>query len=141
MIYADTSVVVAYYLPEPSSERVQRTFANEDEVFISELVEVEFVSAVSLRMRLGDISADEARRAADLFTAHADGGLYGKVCLTVRHFRMARGYIGRFEAPLKAPDALHIAAAGERGLRLTAADGQLVRNARAFGVEAELIEA
>lgn len=141
MIYADTSAVVAYYVPEELSEHVQRAFADEDEVFISELVEVEFVSAVSLRMRLGDISSDEARRAAGLFTAHADGGLYGKVGLTARHFRMARGYIGGFEAAIKAPDALHIAAAGERGLRLMAADGQLVRNARAFGVEAELVEA
>jgi predicted nucleic acid-binding protein len=141
LIYADTSVVAAYYLPEALSGRVQSIFGEHDEVFISELVEVEFMAAVSLRLRLGDITPDEARQATDLFTAHADGGLYGKVRLAAGHYRTARDYIGRFDAPLKSPDALHIAAASQRRLPLVAADRQLVRNAEAFGVEAELIEA
>lgn len=134
MIYLDTSVVIAYYLADAHSERAQEIYARDEDLFISELVELEVMSVISRLLRTGSIPADEARRAAD-------GGLYGKVGLTVRHYRMARGYIGGFEAGAKAPDALHIAAAGERGLRLMAADGQLVRNARAFGVEAELIEA
>lgn len=141
MIYADTSVVIAYYLPEPLSGRVQRTFSEEGEVFISELVEVEFVSAVSLRLRLGDISPGEARRAADLFAAHADGGLYAKARLTAAHYRTARDYIGRFDTPLKSPDALHIAVAGERSLQLLTADRQLAKNAEVFSAKAKLMEA
>jgi predicted nucleic acid-binding protein len=141
LIYLDTSVVIAYYLTDAHSARAQEIHARDGDLFISELVELEVMSVISRLLRTGSITADEARRAADLFIGHADGGLYAKANLTAVHFRMARGYVGRFDAPLKAPDALHIAAAGEKGLRLMAADGQLVRNARAFGVEAELVEA
>lgn len=141
MIYADTSIVVAYYLPEPLSERVQRTFVEEDEVFISELVEVEFASAVSMRLRLGEIAPGEARRVADLFAAHADGGLYATARLSAIHYRTARDYIGSFDSPLESLDALQLAVAGERDLELLTADRQLARNAELFGVKAKLMEA
>ena len=55
MIYLDTSVLVAYYLPERLSALAQQRLLRATNVVISELVQTEFVFALSLRYRIGDL--------------------------------------------------------------------------------------
>ena len=70
MLYLDTSVIVAYYLPEPLSSTVQRIFVTQSGLAISELVEVEFLSALSLRVRIGELPRTDAERVVRLFREH-----------------------------------------------------------------------
>ena len=42
MIYADTSVLVAYYCPEPLSEKAEALLTTHEQPVISALAEVEF---------------------------------------------------------------------------------------------------
>lgn len=139
MSYFDTSLVVAYYLPESMSPRAQALYDVDALPTISELVELEFFSALSLRVRTGDLFRPNAERVARLFLSHLEGGMYARIALNPGHYRRARDLLARFDLPLKAPDALHLAVASAEALRLITADEQLARNAEALGFEAELV--
>ncbi len=139
LVYLDSSIVVAYYIPESRSERVQALFDANVLPTISELVELEVVAALSLRLRIGDLDRDSAFRVMRLFGEHVESGFYSFTHLQAGHYQWARDVVARFELPLKSPDALHLAAAWREGLRLITADRQLARNADALGVDFELI--
>ncbi len=139
MPYLDTSVVVAYYLPEPLSTHAQAIYNAPHTLAISELVELEFFAALCLRLRIGHLERTQAERVASLFLSHLEGGWYTRIHLHAGHYLAARGFIARFDLPLKSPDALHLAvSAGER-LPLVTADHQLARNAQSLGLEVELV--
>jgi len=139
LLYFDTSVVVPYYLPELLSAQVQLLYGTQVGPAISELVELEVFAALSLRLRVGDLERAQVDQVAGLFSRHVDDGLYARISLTAAHYRAARNYVTRFDLPLKAPDALHLAVASVGGLRLVTADGQLARNAQALAIEVDLV--
>lgn len=137
--YLDTSVVVAYYVPEPLSTPAQAIYNGQTAPAICELVELEFFAALSLRLRLGDLERTQADRVASLFLSHIEGGWYTRIHLHAGHYLAARGFIARFDLPLKSPDALHLAVSAGESLPLVTADQQLARNARSLGLEVELV--
>ncbi len=139
MPYLDTSVVVAYYVPEPLSTRAQAIYNAETALAISELVELEFFAALSLRLRLGDLERTQAERVAGLFLTHLEGGWYTRIHLHAGHYLAARTFIARFDLPLKSADALHLAVSAGENLPLVTADQQLARNARSLGLDVELV--
>lgn len=98
------------------------------------------IAALSLRHRIGNLELSHLQRVASLFDEHLAAGLYARVPLQADHYRWARDVIGRFDLPLKSPDALHLAAARIGGHRLVTADRQLARNAEVLGIPFELIE-
>jgi uncharacterized protein len=137
--YFDTSVIVAYYLPELLSSRVQAIYDAHASPATSELVEVEFFSTLSLRVRVGDLAREQADRVGQLFVSHLDSGLYARIHLTADHYRQARDFLARFDLPLKSPDAVHLAVSSAAGLTLVTADAQLGRNAEALGIAFDLV--
>lgn len=141
MIYLDTSVLVAYYVPEPLSERSQQIITSTPIVVVSELVQAEFVAALSLRLRIGDVERTTVQQIANLLLQHTTDGLYSPLHLKSDVYHLARTYITRFDLPLKAPDALHLAAAALEELTLVTADHQLARNAETLGIVVELLAA
>lgn len=118
---------------------MQGIYEEADEPEISALVELEFVAAVSLRTRIGDLNREVAKNVSDLFDTHLRDGLYGRRSLSTGHYRLARDYVARFDLPLKAPDALHLALCAAEELTLLTADRQLARNAEALDVRTELV--
>ena len=58
MVYVDTSVLAAYYCTEPLSAAAQTAIREAHEPVISLLVEVEFASAVALKVRTGELTAN-----------------------------------------------------------------------------------
>ncbi|MFO7632668.1 MAG: type II toxin-antitoxin system VapC family toxin [Caldilinea sp.] len=140
MIYLDTSVLVAYYVPEPLSALAQQRLLAASTVFVSELVQTEMVSALSLRLRIGDLSLAAVQQVTTLFASHLAQGLYVPLHLSSAVYRQAQAYITRYDLPLKAPDALHLAAAALERAQLVTADRQLAHNAQALGIAVELLE-
>jgi uncharacterized protein len=61
LIYIDTSVLVPFYLPEALSDTVDELLRIEDTPALSQLVEVELFSAVARKLRMREISPEEAR--------------------------------------------------------------------------------
>lgn len=134
MIYADTSVLVAYYCPEPLSDRVQRFLRATRGVALSDLVEVEFFSALARKVRERTLLRGDARRIAALFVGHVDRGVYTRLGLDRATYRTAQGWIGGFETPLRTLDALHLAVAATAALPIATADAALAHSARSLGL-------
>lgn len=141
MIYLDTSVLVAYYVPELLSSKAEERIISAPAIYVSELTQIEFFAALSLRLRLGEIERTDIERIASMFSNHLADGLYGLLHLSTNVYRLARTWIARFDLPLKAPDALHLAVAHLERLQLVTADHQLARNATALDLDVLLLQA
>lgn len=137
--YIDTSVLVAYYCPEAISPKVQKALSKSGQAFISPLVEVEFCSAVAAKVRAKELDVAAARPVLSLFQKHLAGDYYGIVPIDSAAYRLARDWIAEFSTSLRAPDAIHLAAAFANELLLLTADKGLARSAAHFGVACELI--
>lgn len=135
MAYLDTSVLVAYYCPEPLSERVQSFLLEQEKPALSSLTEVEFFSAVARKVRTGETSKVDGNRIIAQFSAHLDTNLYILLPVLNHHWRLARGWIGLFTTPLRTLDALHLAIASAEGLEMVTSDKALHMAAQALGVK------
>lgn len=141
MIYIDTSVLVAYYCPEPLSRRAERLIRAHSRPAVSDLTEVELRSALSRKVRLGELSTRGATQIASRFAGHLEEGLYTRIPLERRHYEMAAEWLGRFTLMLRTLDALHLAVATSEGFRLVTADATLARSAKALGIETRWLHA
>jgi uncharacterized protein len=140
MHYIDTSVLVSYYFPEPISDRVESFLTTCTQPAISRLTEVEFYSALSRRIRLGELTKVDADRLKASFLSHLEGGMYTLLYLTDEHFRLARDWMASWNTSLKSLDALHLALSLSGGLTMVTADRQLVRSAEDLSVPVFFIE-
>lgn len=136
----DTSVLAAYYCPEPRSEAAQRGLVEAGRPSLSLLVEVEFHSAVSIKLRSGELDRAAANRVVSVFRIHLEEGHYARLPVDDRHFTLARDWIGRFDSPLRTLDALHLSLAFSADLPLLTADRRLASAAELLGVPHELLE-
>jgi len=134
LIYLDTSVLTAYYCPESLSREAERLVRATAQPAISDLTEVELLSAIARKARLGELTEGEARRVVARFLTHLEAHLYMRHPLERRHFTLAREWIGRFATPLRTLDALHLAVAAIDDLRLVTADRVLARSATELGL-------
>jgi predicted nucleic acid-binding protein len=136
MVYVDTSVVVALFVPEAATPAIVDWFARIDEPLVAaDWILTELASALSIKERTGALSAA---------AAHAVWGELEAFCGTglplVPVSRQAYGRAARLarDAPsgLRAGDALHLAVALEIGAsRIATTDALLDANARNQGLE------
>lgn len=139
MHYLDTSVLVAFYLPEPLNAQVQNLFGELTEVAVSGLSEVEFHSAIARRVRMGELRKDDALRVLSQFRCHVDDHLYSMVAIEQRDYMLARDWLAAFHTPLRTLDALHLAAAFASKCTIVTADKVLADSATHFGVKCRFI--
>ncbi|MHB8893974.1 MAG: type II toxin-antitoxin system VapC family toxin [Candidatus Geothermincolia bacterium] len=136
MIYVDTSVIVALLTTEPKTQDVTAWYAGlRDTPSCSDWLLTEFSSALSIKLRAGQINEANAKRVRKEFTVLAEGGL--------RIVPVSRGAFGHAAEivklhghGLRAGDALHLAVALELGASHTATlDGTLAANAKRNGMK------
>jgi predicted nucleic acid-binding protein len=139
LIYVDTSVLAAYYCPEPLSEQAQRGLAQEDELAISSLVELEFVSALARKVRTHEMRRRDAHRILAVFQSHLEQGIYARLGVDAAHFAKAREWLATLAVSLQTLDALHVALAAMKGCSLMTADAVLAKACTKVGVTARLI--
>jgi predicted nucleic acid-binding protein len=139
MSYIDTSALAAYYCPETLSRSVEKELRRDEAPTISPLVEVEFHSAVALKVRTREFDPPTANRIVSLFRLHLANGHYRLVAVGDREYGLACDWIGRFSTPLRTLDALHLAAAFASDLVILTTDRPLARSAKHFGVKCKLI--
>ena len=109
-MYIDTSLLVPYYCPEPLSQVAERVLRGDPRPTLSDLVEVEFFSALGRKVREREMSATDASRAGEQFLSHLRTHRYERLPVERRHYDAARGWLARFALPLRALDALHLGA-------------------------------
>lgn len=140
MVYVDTSIVVASLTREGHTPRAQAWLAEQEpgELAISEWVIAEFSSALSLKLRTGQITP--AQRADSLSTfAELTETSFHVLPVSGVDFRVAARLVDQHLTGLCAGDALHLAIASHHGAPLRALDQGLVAAAAVLGVSAALI--
>lgn len=140
MFYVDTSVLVAYYCPEPLSEKVDTFLTAHTNPIISGLTEVELFSALSKKVRNKEMKQKDAGRVVARFLADMENGYYRSLSLESSHYRLARDWIGMFSLPLKTLDALHLAISSSEGLDIVTTDPGLFKSAKVLSLNAVLLE-
>jgi predicted nucleic acid-binding protein len=140
MFYIDTSVIVAYYYPEPLSEKAEAFLMTHIRPAISTLTEVEMFSALSRKIREGGLSRKDAGRIIAKFLSHVDGHFYTHLFVESYHYRLARDWIGLFNTNLKTLDALHLATAHVEGLTFVTGDQELAESARVLALDVVLLK-
>jgi predicted nucleic acid-binding protein len=128
--YVDTSVLGAYYCPEPLSAAAENALRRIQSPVISSLTEVEFASSISRKRRLKEISERQAQEILDLFTTHVADGSYHRIAVTTEHFHKARQLICAPKIALHTLDALHLSVALTENLTLMSADRDLIKAAK-----------
>ena len=135
MNYLDTSVVVPLYCPESLSDRVEQfLLEDEAELVVSHLVEVEFFSALSMKVRRQKLTVEEATVLGEEFCKDLADKVYTSLEVETLHYRLAQEWISRFDLPLRTLDALHLAVAKTFELNLVTADAALAQSATVCGV-------
>jgi predicted nucleic acid-binding protein len=139
LIYLDTSVLVAYYHPEPLSAVAQNILRAQSKPAISPLNEVELMSALARKIREGNLSKADGERIAALFIAHIQQGLYQPIAFTDNHYSQARDWLRSFQTKLRTLDALHLAVAADFDLQIVTADKPLTMAAEQLGVSVQFV--
>lgn len=140
MVYLDTSVVVALLVPEPRSADVRAWFASLNGIPVgSDWLLSEFASAVSIKLRRGELTEANAKQVHKEFDLLATGGLR-MTPVSRAAFREAAGLAKQHRQGLRAADALHLAAAVEVGANSVATlDGIMANNAKRLKLKVEAI--
>ena len=139
-IYVDTSVLVAYYCPEPLSETAERHIRALDLPMLSRLTEVEFQSALAKKVRRKELTEEDAQRIGQLFRRHREQELYHVVPVQEGAYRQAREWMTRRSTALRTLDALHLATADRRGVRVLTADTIMARAGEPLEVPVQLLK-
>lgn len=136
MIYVDTSVIVPLLTVEPRTQDVTAWYAGLRETpTCSDWLLTEFYSAISIKLRTGQVNETNAKRVRNEFELLAKGGLR-IVPVSRDAFRQAAEMVRLHDSGLRAGDSLHLAVALELGVsHMATLDGTLAANAKRNGME------
>lgn len=140
MLYLDTSVLVAALTSEARTDDIQSWLSEQeaDDLAISDWTITEFSSAMSLKLRTGQIEADHRASALAVFNSLKDASL-ATLSVSPAHFRTAARLADQHAAAVRAGDALHLAIASENGATLATLDVQLAKAGTLLGVKTLLL--
>jgi predicted nucleic acid-binding protein len=135
MVYLDTSVAIALFIPEGKTASVKEWFALcSDPIVSADWVVTEFASALSLKERRGDITAQATRAVWKEFQSFRGTGLR-LVPVSRKAFDDAAQLTRDAASGLRSGDSLHLAVALDIGAStLATADSILEVNARRHGL-------
>jgi predicted nucleic acid-binding protein len=129
LIYVDTSVLLAVYVPEARSEEANRFLESVSPVVISDLTVAEVLVGLARKVKLGILTEPQSEAARASFESHMQEGFLQRVALQPSHSEEA----GRLASSTL--DALHIAVAAGLGSPVATFDGRLADAARDLGFE------
>ena len=135
MLYLDTAIILSLFVGEPMSEEVGDWVASRRQpLACSDWGLTECASALGIRLRRGDLDADSAAGAYRAIATFVNESCEVISCAG-HHQSEAQRLLTRFDLPLRAGDALHLAIAQHAQATLVTCDKQLVTVAKATGVK------
>jgi len=139
-LYLDTSLLVAALTREAKTARVQSWLGSRaaDELAISDWVGAELSAALSVKLRLGQISDDHRADVLAIFARLASES-FVTLPITSLHFRAASRLADQYAPGLRAGDALHLAICADHGATLCTLDRRLGEAGPELGVMAKLL--
>ena len=135
MFYLDTAVVLTLFVNEPTSRSVENWLAaRRQPLAFSDWGLTECASALALKLRRGEIDIELAKRCFAAITAFAHESCELIACAT-HHQTEAQRLLSRFDLPLRAGDALHLAVSQHAEATLVTYDKLLAASARSVGAK------
>jgi uncharacterized protein len=134
--YLDTSAVVSALVREPrSSGRVRAWLRGQDEdtLAISPWVATELSSALSIKVRDGELTIDQRADVMGEWRRMRETSLQ-ILPIGERTFERAADFVARHELGLGAADALHLAVVSISGCTLVTLDERMAAAARKLGI-------
>ncbi len=140
MNYLDTSVLVAALTNEARTAGIQRWLASQATtgLAISEWVIVEFSSALSLKLRSGQLQPAHRSEALALFTQLSERSLT-LLPVSTLDFRTAARFADQHATRLRSGDALHLGVVANHGAHLVTLDRRMAAAATTLGLSAEVL--
>jgi uncharacterized protein len=140
MLYLDTSVLVAALTNESDTPQIQRWLEDQDpaDLAASDWVMAEFSSALSIKLRTGQIEPAHRADALALFTRLCRDS-FNVLPVSRAQFRLAARFADQAAAGLRAGDALHLAICADCGATLCTLDRRLSAGGLALGVKTRLL--
>ena len=138
--YLDTSLLVALITQETNSARLQPWFENHEPgvLHVSDWIVAEFSAALSVKVRVGNFTAEEQQQALAIFSRLSKSAF---VCLPVNktHFVHAALLADQHSLGLHAGDALHLAIAADHGAEIYTLDKRMATAGPQCGVKTFLL--
>jgi predicted nucleic acid-binding protein len=132
-VYLDASVLVALFVHEPFSGRVDSFLRTRSPTLIvSDFAAAELASAVARRVRMGEIDTRSAQEAFAKFDGWSVRDAE-RVQITTADIAEAAAFIRRLDLILRAPDAINIAITRRVGAELFTFDRNMAAAAQALG--------
>lgn len=136
MLYLDTATVLSLFVREAMSESVGKWIASHRQpLAFSDWGLTECASALGIRLRRGELDADTAKPVIRAMTTFANESCEFIACAS-RQQKDAQALPARFDVPLRAVDALHLAISQQAQAILVTCDKQLLAAAIGVGVKA-----
>jgi predicted nucleic acid-binding protein len=102
-------------------------------LYVSDWTDTEVFSALSLKVRTGQISAVDRIELLETWRASI-GTNHECIAVSAENFTTAAGFVERYELGLRAADSLHLAIAHAHGLAMATLDARLRHAAIEYGV-------
>ncbi|MCZ7625708.1 MAG: hypothetical protein C3F12_05260 [Candidatus Methylomirabilota bacterium] len=137
-LFVDTSALVKFYYPEPDSDRIEALLLRAERIYITNLTVVEMASALSKKVRMGDIQKEQETVVWNTFLDDLQTWQVELVTLNDRDYLKAADLIrelGR-RYGLKTLDALQLSAAHSfHDAKFLCSDKTLTKTALKIGIK------